>query len=216
VVASGDHFDAIEKLQRRLLEGDLLERIDLLNVTGSGDPFASRLYRDLLRSIDPARYPGLRLRLHTNGLLFTVESWSDLGPVRARVQEVEVSIDAASAATYALNRRGGKWMTLITNLDFIASLRRDGPVGALQFSFVVQANNWREMPAFVEMAMQYRVDRIFFSALRNWNTFGPQEYAQRAVHLPGHSQHAAFIASLTDPRLQRPEVTLGELSAPRP
>jgi len=215
VVASGGHFDALEELQRRLLEGDLLERIELLNVTGSGDPFASRLYRGLLRSIDPARYPGLRLRLHTNGLLFTADSWSDLGPVRARVQEVELSIDAASAATYELNRRGGNWMTLTTNLDFIASLRRDGPVGALQFSFVVQANNWREMPAFVEMAMQYRVDRVFFSALRNWNTFGPQEYAQRAVHLPAHPQHAAFIASLTDPRLQRPEVTLGELSAPR-
>jgi hypothetical protein len=63
------------------------------------------------------------------------------------------------------------------------------------------------------MASRYGVDRIFFSALRNWNTFDQQEYAQRAVHLAAHPDHAMFVKSLTDARLQRPEVTLGELSA---
>jgi MoaA/NifB/PqqE/SkfB family radical SAM enzyme len=213
VVARGSHLEALERMQRRLLDGDLLARIECLYVTGSGDPFASRLYRDLLRSIDPARYPRLRVRLHTNGLLFTPETWSDLGPVRARVQEVEVSVDAACASTYAINRRGGDWQTLLANLDFIATLRRDGPIENLQLSFVVQANNWREMPAFVELGGQFGADRIFFSALRNWNTFFDHEFSQRAVHLRDHPEHAAFVLSLADERLRRPQVTLGELVA---
>jgi radical SAM protein with 4Fe4S-binding SPASM domain len=211
VVASGSRIAALSDMQGRLLQGDLLNRIEWLYVTGSGDPFASRLYRELLRSIEPERYPRLRVKLHTNALLFTAEAWSDLGAVRSRVGEVEVSVDAACAATYAMNRRGGRWETLLENLAFIASLRRDGPVGFLQLSFVVQANNWREMPAFVGLGERFAVDRVFFSALRNWNTFSHEEFLRRAVHLPDHPEHRDFAASLTDHRLRQHFVTLGEL-----
>jgi radical SAM protein with 4Fe4S-binding SPASM domain len=208
-VATGREFEALEELQGRLLDGGLLARIKWLSVTGSGDPFASRLYRDLLRAIDPARFPRLRVRLHTNALLFTAETWADLGPVRERVHEVEVSVDAACAATYALNRRGGSWETLLENLVFIASLRRRGPIRRLHLSFVVQANNWREMTAFVDLADRYGADRILFSPLRDWNTFAPKEFARRAVHLPGHPEHADFVSSLKDARLRRASVSLG-------
>src|SRR4051812_31942547 len=203
VVANGRSFDALEAMQERVLENDLLAEIEWLYLTGSGDPFASRLYRDLLRSIDPARYPRLKVRLHTNALLFTAQAWADLGSIRARVYDVEVSIDAASAATYAINRRGGRWETLIDNLGFVASLRGSGPVRCLQLSFVVQSNNWREMPAFVELGDRFRADRIFFSAIRNWGTFTEAEFSRRAVHLPVHPEHAAFVASLTDEVLRR-------------
>jgi hypothetical protein len=213
VVVTGGRFAALAALQERVLDGDLLSRIEWLNVTGSGDPFASRLYRDLLRAIDPARHPRLRVKLHTNGLLFTPDAWSDLGPIRERVEQVEVSVDAACAVTYRANRRGGNWETLLQNLDFIASLRRRGPIRNLQLSFVVQANNWREMPAFVELGEGAGADRIFFSALRNWNTFSEPEMAARAVHRPEHPEHRLFRASLNDARLRRPFVTLGELAA---
>jgi hypothetical protein len=215
VVARGRHLEMLKRMQRRLLDDKLLDRIEWLYLTGSGDPFASHLYRDLLRSIDPGRYPHLRVRLHTNGLLFTPETWSDLGAVRSKVHDVEVSVDAAYGSTYAINRRGGDFQTLLKNLDFIATLRRDGPIANLQLSFVVQANNWREMPAFVELGEQFSADRIFFSALRNWNTFFDHEFKLRAVHLPDHPEHSRFRASLTDERLSRPQVTLGELGAPQ-
>ena len=212
VVVTGERFDALASLQARVLDGDLLDRIEWLNVTGSGDLFASRLYRELLRAIEPAHHPRLRVKLHTNGLLFTPDAWSDLGPIRERVAHVEVSVDAACAITYRANRRGGSWETLLENLDFIASLRRRGPIRHLQLSFVVQANNWREMPLFVELGERVCADRIFFSALRNWNTFSEPEFAARAVHRPQHPEHRLFSASLNDVRLRRPFVTLGELA----
>jgi hypothetical protein len=61
--------------------------------------------------------------------------------------------------------------------DFIASLRRDGPVQTLQLSFVVQANNWREMPEFVDPAARFGADRVLFSGLRDWSTFSGDEHA---------------------------------------
>ncbi len=210
-VAKGEEYQRLAALQARVLERDLLARLSCLYVTGSGDPFASRLFRELVRGIDPARYPRLSIRLHTNALLWTPEAWEALGPARALVREVEVSIDAASAQTYAVNRRGGDWETLLANLGFVAWLRRERAIGGLQISFVVQANNWRQMPAFVELGRRNDVDLVFFSKLRNWGTFSDQEYRARAVHLPEHPEHARFRAGLDHPALARPNVLLGEL-----
>jgi len=212
VVAGPERYRALKILQDRVLAGDLLAQIDWLYVTGSGDPFASRLFRDLLRSIDPALYPRLQIKIHTNGLLFTLSAWNDLGPARTLVTEVEVSIDGASEVTYRLNRRGGDWPQLLQRLGFISSLRQMGCVRTLQFSFVVQANNWREMPAFVEMAEAFGADRIFFSALQDWKTFSAQELARRTVHAPAHPDHAAFVLALKDSRLHRSNVILAGLA----
>ncbi len=212
MVAQGAVYGYLERMQERLLAQGLLEEIDWLYLTGSGDPFASRLYRDLLRSIDPGAFPHLRIRLHTNGLLFTADAWEQLGPVRARVEQVEISIDAGDGATYAANRRGGDWDTLRQNLGFIASLRRAQAIRLLQLSFVVQANNWRQMPAFVALGEGFAADLVAFQALRNWNTFSDDEYRTRAVHRPEHPEHAAFRASLADERLRRPHVRLADVA----
>jgi MoaA/NifB/PqqE/SkfB family radical SAM enzyme len=212
VVAGPERYQALKVLQDRVLAGDLLAQIDWLYVTGSGDPFASRLFRDLLRSIDPALYPRLQIKLHTNGLLFTQSAWNDLGPARTLVTEVEVSIDGASDATYRMNRRGGDWSHLLQRLGFISSLRQIGAIRTLQLSFVVQANNWREMPAFVDMAEAFGADKIFFSALQDWKTFSFEELARRAVHAPVHPEHAAFLVALEDSRLHRPNVILAGLT----
>jgi MoaA/NifB/PqqE/SkfB family radical SAM enzyme len=212
VVASAESYRALKVLQERVLAGDLLAQIDWLYVTGSGDPFASRLFRELLRSIDPALYPRLQIKLHTNGLLFTLSAWDDLGLARRLVSEVEVSIDGASEGTYRLNRRGGDWPQLVQRLGFISSLRQTGRIRTLQFSFVVQANNWREMPAFVDFAEAFAADRIFFAPLRNWGTFSPEELARRTVHDPRHPEHTAFVLSLEDSRLHRSNVILAGLA----
>jgi len=205
IVASDIERRHLARVQTRVIE--LLPRVDQLYVTGSGDPFASATYRELLRSIDPAKYPRLAVKLHTNGLLFTKENWQALGPIRERVREVEVSVDAACAETYAVNRRGD-WTTLCANLAFIAGLR---PVLRLQLSFVVQQNNWTEMHAFLLLASIVNATHVYFMGINDWKTFSPEEYRQRAVHLPGHPDHNAFKAMLRDPMFHQAGVSLGNL-----
>jgi MoaA/NifB/PqqE/SkfB family radical SAM enzyme len=156
------------------------------------------------------------VKLHTNGPLFTPDAWIDLGPVRSRVSEVEVSIDAATAATYAANRRGGDWEALLQRLGFISTLRRNHDIDCVQISFVIQSNNWREMAAFVDLGESFGVDRILFTALRNWGTFAEAEYRRRAVHRPDHPEHDEFVRSLSCARPRGPGVTLGDVERLRP
>jgi MoaA/NifB/PqqE/SkfB family radical SAM enzyme len=173
--------------------GDL-DHVDRLVVTGSGDPFASPHYRDLLRDLDWQRYAHLRVRLFTNLQLASYEGWSKLVVPYWAIDELSVSVDAATEKTYAANRLyGSPGLTKLSRLEL---------------TFTAQANNFREMPEFVSLALSHGADVVYFAKLRNWGTYTPWDYTMRAVHLPTHPEHAEFLRVLADPGLAHPSVVL--------
>ena len=48
--------------------------------------------------------------------------------MRGFIKHAHISVDAAHPDTYAINRRGGSFAKLLENLEFISSLRRNGPL----------------------------------------------------------------------------------------
>lgn len=204
--------EQILNLQQKL-EAQALKDAEYLYITGSGDAFGSPFFNRWLRTMDLERMPRLRtIHLHTNGQLWTPAMWSRIPrPVRQRVRSAEISIDAASPKTYALNRPPGSFPRLLENLEFIAGLRRRGPLAYLKLSMVVQRNNFREMPEFARLGERYGADVVLFTKLVNWGTFRHAEYRRRAVHLPQHPEHEDFQEVLEDDVLRHPRVSLGNL-----
>lgn len=171
--------------------GAIAPHIEEMTISGFGDPFGSFSYRALLQGVDPVAFPRLHtIRLHTNGLLWDHAMWESMPCAREFVRSAEISIDAASPSTYAVNRRGGDFTRLLDNLAFIQSLNI--PV---KLSFVVQQNNYLEMPDFVALAHGLGFE-VYFSQLVNWGTFSEQEYIGRAVHHRDHPEYAEFIRIL--------------------
>ena len=175
--------------------------VNVLYVAGWGDPFGSPRYWSLLCNLSRLS-PVCDVFLHTNGLLLTRERWGKLGIVADRVKGVTISIDAAREGTYDLNR-GGSWGSLLRNLEFVASLGIP-----FHMNFVVQSNNFREMPEFVEMAFKHRVSGVYFEGLGNWDSFSPEEYAARAVHLRSHPNHGDLLDVLRNPVFREPRVRM--------
>lgn len=201
------------------MAGELINAYPLirrLKIAGNGDPFASRIYGRMLNALDAEKYPNLFVTLHTNGLLFTPDRWKELQKGQASIDTVEVSVDAGSAETYALNRRGGSFETLLERLEFIGGLRRDKKLKRLLLSFVVQTNNFHEMKDFVEIGRRFHADTIIFSRLNNWGTFPATVLASRSVHLAEHPRHQEFLAAMADPALEGADVFFGNLSHFRP
>jgi MoaA/NifB/PqqE/SkfB family radical SAM enzyme len=179
----------IEARLRRFIGPELEE----MTVAGFGDPFGSPSYRSLLQGLDKSVFPRLQIiRLHTNGLLWDQGMWTSMPYASDLVRTAEISIDAADASTYAINRRGGDFSQLLSNLAFIATLNV-----AVKLSFVVQQNNYREIPDFVALAHGFGFE-VYFSQLVNWGTFSHQDYASRAVHCQAHPEHVAFLGILKD------------------
>lgn len=206
-------------IQHRL-DTEALREADYLHITGSGDPFGSPFFRRWLQTMDRTAMPRLeRIHLHSNGLLWT-RMWHTIPEdIRALVRSVEISIDAARAETYAVNRRGGRFEDLLENLALIRDLRRNGPLEFVKISMVVQANNFLEMPEFVRLGQRFGVDAVYFSQLVNWGTFSADEFRSRAVHLSAHARHAELVTLLKDAIFDEPIVDVGNLTSirtPRP
>jgi MoaA/NifB/PqqE/SkfB family radical SAM enzyme len=213
IIMESDHAIDIANIQKKL-ETEALGDARLLYITGSGDPFGSPFFRHWLQTMDLSLMPKLeRIHLHTNGLLWTKRIWESI-PARTRelVRGATISIDAATPETYAINRRGGEYKTLIERLQFIGGLRKNGPLDYLECHMTVQCNNFREIPDFIELGRRFGSDRVSFHKMLDWGTFSNDEFAQRAVHLAEHKDHHAFLEMLADPRLKAPIVYLSNLS----
>jgi MoaA/NifB/PqqE/SkfB family radical SAM enzyme len=210
IILKGDAREPVRIIHDRVVAEHLVDAQRLV-ITGSGDPFQSRLYLSFLRTFKAETNPDLRIQLSTNGLLLNEEMWNSI--CHELVDWVDVSVDGASADTYALNR-GGDFQKLLANLRFIGSLRDRGQLDHFELHFVVQKNNYHEMEDFLALGREVNCDKVCFKQIVNWGTFTPDEYARRAVQLPQHPEHEQFLAVLRNPifRADRGKVTLHDLT----
>lgn len=174
----------------------LLKDAETVMITGSGDPFASNHFRNIIKKLTPADYPRLRFNLITNGQLCDARAWQDLG-LGDRVDNVHVSVDAATSDTYAFVRRLGDFARLRRNLAFLKTLRESGRIASLEFSMVVQTRNFREMPGLVDMAREFSADAVHFQMIRKRDIFSAREFAEAFVGAADHPEHDAFVDVVT-------------------
>jgi sulfatase maturation enzyme AslB (radical SAM superfamily)/tetratricopeptide (TPR) repeat protein len=191
----------------------LLKDCELVTVTGSGDPFASRTFRRLLQQLGELDYPKLKYHLLTNGQLLTPEVWEQFPKLKERTKSLAVSLDAATEEVYRIVRRPGHIEKVIPNLHYMKTLVDRGELECFGLRFVVQVDNYREMPAFVRLAKEVGANDVMFQRLINWDTFTQEEFAKRAVFHEDHPLYEDFLRVMQDPILQDPMVDLGMLKA---
>jgi len=146
-----------------------------------GEFFFSESLQAFCKTLSKLEYPNLKIDMVTNGQLFTPQKWSWLENVRDLISCINVSIDAATKETYEKLRRGGKWNVLCDNMEFIASLKNKKEIDFLYISFVVQDENFREIPRFVELGKKWGVDRIVFARVFNTGSYTTDELKQADV-----------------------------------
>jgi hypothetical protein len=200
----------LRNFEENILPGIFDNEIVSFLVACNGDPFASRHYLSILKSLDPEKHRMQQLVLFTNGVLFTRMKWEELENLHSYHIEVRISIDAATGGIYFRLRRGGDWQALTRNLEFVSSLREEGRIFKLVFVFVVQDDNFLEMPGFVRMAKRLNVDEVVFLELQKFGEYAGNDslYAGKAVHLTGHPNHERFRTILQDPILKDDVVSL--------
>jgi MoaA/NifB/PqqE/SkfB family radical SAM enzyme len=184
---------------------DRLPGLRVITLLLSGDPFASRHAMDFLTSGDHA-LP--HVIIWTNGLLLP-KSWPR---IKRKVTVVVMSIDAATQATYEQVRRGGRWGELLTALAFCRDLKDSGEIVEWQINFVCQAANYREMPAFVELGLEYHCTRVQFAAIASWPHLTPAEWERMNIANPTHPEFPQLCQTLADSRLRLPIADTSALS----
>ena len=215
---SGPAYEMRKKMQDRLTKAFFSEPSDepfTVNVTGSGDPFASRVFREFLYELDAKDFPNLKVALQTNGTLLNEKMWGKLEKIHSNISTVTVSFDAAREETYNITRRGGSWQHLMHNMRFLSQLRRSGKVRYVRLDYVVQAANFREMPEMVALGKEFAADCVFFSKAVNWGAWTAAEYRNVSVWDADHPDHAEFQSIIAQPIFDEPKVFLGNMSHDR-
>ena len=213
--SSGDPLVRVQNLQEKIVEayfGVPHDQDFTINITGSGDPFASVTYRKFLFDLDGSDFPNVKVDLQTNGTLLNQRTWEKMHKIHEQIQRIVVSLDAATEATYNITRRGGNWNAVLKNIRHLAERRRNGEFLLLQLHFVAQHANYGEIADFVTLGLELDVDQIVFQRAINWWTWTEEEFAEVSVWRPEHPEHDAFMKVMTDPRLDDERVSLGNLT----
>jgi MoaA/NifB/PqqE/SkfB family radical SAM enzyme len=170
----------------------LAPNIEILDVNG-GEPLASPIMVDYLRSIDLKKYKSLHsIYIATNGILLDEQMWDSMSGVHDLFQSIKVSMDAFTEETYLINRRGGNFRKLMSNLWFLSDQAKRRNKSMVTLNFIVMKSNFRELPDFCRMAESMGFN-VFLQQLENWGTFTEDEFRIEAVHERTNPYNQEFI-----------------------
>jgi MoaA/NifB/PqqE/SkfB family radical SAM enzyme len=214
---SGKEYDKRKHINDRLIADFLTTPTDRkfsIHVTGSGDPFASKIYRDMLTSLKGSDFPNLVVNMQCNGIMFTPKMWDKIKNIHDNLGYIRISYDAAQKHTYEnVTRLGGKWDLLLENCDFLNARQIEYPNMKLSYDFVVQNDNFREMPAFVDLirSRYNNATSLSFNLVTDWGTWDAAAYEEKCIWKTTHPNHDEFTQILKDPIFAYHKVSLGNV-----
>ncbi len=145
------------------------DSIEVVNVTGIGEPFFARSWPHLRKRIREKPYR--RLEIVTNGMLITEDEIRDM--MRADHPTIlVVSIDGATKETFEYIRDRAKWERLVATMEMIARLRQElqpGPLFSLGVDFVAVKDNIAELPKLIPQLAAWGVDLVLVIEMGDWD-----------------------------------------------
>lgn len=177
----------------------ILQHAQVLIINAKGDPFGSRHSRLLIKKA-AERYPNLKFDFHTNGILCNETHFKNLNITPERIENIRISIHAATAKTYAKTVPNGEFYFphLVENLKYLGKLQQKYGFGFF-IHFVVTADNYYEIPLFIELAKEVNASPRFWEFRKENCAYMIEEnlYISRKEH-PEHEKLAEVM--------QNPEV----------
>jgi hypothetical protein len=119
--------------------------------------------------------------------------WNSMPNIHKYVHSCEISIDAGTQYTYEnVTRLGGNWDNLISNLNFISTIKS---LHSVKCSFVAQQSNYNEMETFLNLIYSIfkNKTKVFFGRITNWGTFSDGQFKLIDVGNDTHPEHKLFL-----------------------
>ena len=214
-INEGPVYERKLKIQKEVIDeafGEPHNRTCRVNITGSGDPFGSKIFRELIFNIEGSNYPNLQVNLQTNGVMLTKNYWEKMHKIHVNLNTILVSLDAGNEEDYNFTRRGGNWKAVMNNLVFLSEFRKMKKFNHLRLDFLVQQKNYKGMVDFVKIGKRLGVDSCYFSLIADWGTWPVEEYKKHAIWKTDHPEFNEFIKVMEDPIFDDPIVDLGNVT----
>lgn len=160
---------------RRLLP--YFEHVVNVDLTGWGEPF---LNPNLFEMITQAKVAGCpSVTLTTNGTLLNVENIKQI--IASEIDAISISIDSATKDTHEKLKTGSNFSQLISGIqELIAKRNYSGKKNPyVSASFLLMKDNIEEIPNFVKLMAELKVDEVAF---KNLNGVFSQEGISQVIY----------------------------------
>lgn len=179
-----------EKIKRLVID-----KIDTQPVNirwAGGEPFISEVYVDLMEYC-VASGKNIKHVIQTNGSYLIAKS-DLLEKLLPHIDQLRVSFDAGTADTYKNIRVNGVWEHLLKNVEHVQSqIARLGLKTQVVADFVVQKENYQEIPQLVEVCKQLGIKRINYQRMWNWGTWPIEQFHDMNIHDAAHPEHHRLL-----------------------
>ena len=141
--------------------------------------------------------PNIKLDFISNGIKCTEENLRKHN-LLDRLFRVEISLHSATRKTYKKIFRTDKFDEVMKNVRYISSLKKSGKIEDFEIMFVITAENYKEMPAFVKLAQELDARAVFSACIGNYAeyTTNREDYA---VFYQNHHNYNDFVKILKNP-----------------
>lgn len=167
----------------------ILDKLDH-NVTirwAGGEPFISASYLEIFDYIIENKIHQVSNIIQTNGSCLHLPVFKKLLPY---IQELRISFDAATSETYQQIRVNGDWDKLINNVKYAKKLITENNLNTkLTADFVVQKDNYREIPQFVSLCKELGITRFNLQKMWNWGTWDLETFNDKNIYNPAHPEY---------------------------
>jgi sulfatase maturation enzyme AslB (radical SAM superfamily) len=172
---------------------DRIQSEPVVIVWGGGEPFISDVYLELMEYILSTGKQNIRHVIQTNGSYLKAKS-EMLKKLLPTLDELRISFDAATEETYKKIRVNGQWNQLLKNVQWLQDLIQQSQLPLkIRADFVVQLDNYKEIPAFVKLCEQLGITTINFQKMWNWGTWPAEEFAKKNIYNPDHPQYDKLV-----------------------
>jgi len=153
-----------------------------------GEPFISEVYVDLMEYCI-ASGKNIKHIIQTNGS-YLIAKADLLERLLPHVKELRISFDAATALTYSKIRVGGVWSNLLENVQHVQQqIKSLGLATQISIDFVVQQDNYREIPMLRKLATDMGIKNIYYQRMWNWGTWPLEEFNRKNIYNPDHPDY---------------------------
>ncbi len=142
-------FDVFKKILNEV-------RPPYVNLSGLGEPL---LNPDIYKIIEYCKRTGVIVKIDTNGTLLSPANIEKL--LRTGIDIISISFDSADKETYEAIRVGASFEKVVSNIQNLIQLRNKlQSKTEIQLYFVIQKDNFRQFPKFIDFGVLLGVDSI--------------------------------------------------------
>lgn len=178
----------------------LLQNANILEITCAGELFSSVHSQKIVKEIIKT-YPNLKLKLFSNGILFTEEKLKDLG-ILDNIDEICISLHCTNSSTYKKIFRNDNFNKVMKNVEFIADMKKTGKIKNFCLQFVINKHNYKEIKSFIKKAKELGATPVFNYISDTTGTVFTKNMYNYAVYNPKHFLYNSYVKVLEDKFVQ--------------